>query len=130
MTLPSSGFVVPVVLTGIVFPSLGGLFTFADRDYRLTHTDTTVSIGMDDSGRDSESLDAHQRQIFGEATGSESYVSEVPSDFPDRVQRNDTYYDFAYTRSVDWTDPSTLLPTVTSLGGLLGVAAFVGRNAR
>lgn len=130
MPISSSEFLAIIVLASIVFLSVWGFFAFADQDYRLRHTDTTVSITEDDQARDFDNLDSRQRQIFEEAGESEVYVSEDPFDFPDRVQRNDTYYDFRYSSIYDWTDPSTVLPILTFLGGLLGVVALLRRSVR
>lgn len=131
MSISLSEFVALIVLVSIMFLSVGGgFFAFADQDYRLRHTDTTVSITQGDQARGFDSLNTHQRQIFEEAGESKGYVSEDPFDFPDRVQRNDTYYDFRYSNFYDWTDPSTIFPIITFLGGLLGVVALLRRNVR
>ncbi len=108
----------------------GGFFAVADQDYRLRHTDTTVSIVQDERARDFERLTPRQRQIFEKAGESAAYVSDDPFEFPDRVQRNDTYYDFEYTSAYDWTNPRTAVPAFTFLGGFLGVVALLGRNVR
>jgi hypothetical protein len=89
-----------------------------------------VTIGQDDEARDFESLDAQELHMFEEATETEADVSESQFDFPDRVRRNDRHYHFQYTCGIDWTHPSTFLPILTVLGGLLGVVAVPVRKVR
>lgn len=119
-----------LVSVGIVVLGLWGFFALADYDYRVRHTDTTVSIAAEAEAHDFHRLDTRELKIFEEATTAEAYVSEDPVSFPETVQRNDTYYDFESTSAHDWTDPLTIVPVLTILGGIVSLGAAGRRIVR
>jgi hypothetical protein len=127
MAVPSSPLVALLLSVGIVILGGAGFVAVADQDCRLEQTDTIVTV-TDLDARAYDSLDAQEFEIFETARESEAYVAEEPFDFPDRVQRNDTYYEFQYSCFYDWTDPATVLPLLTSLGGLAGVVVSLRRR--
>lgn len=71
-------------------------------------------------------LSSGDKRVVDAALDGESFTFEDDSkEFPQYVSRAGTYYRFEARRAVDWTNPSTLGPTLLGVLGLWGTIEAV-----
>lgn len=123
-------FVALVVFACLVLASVVWFFAAADMNHRVKYTAATDDFRESAPFRAYDGLTDHQRRIFDEAVEEGRYVADEPFDFPEAVRRNGTYYQFRYSKALDWTDPATYRPVLAWLVGMTGVIAVLRHDIR
>ncbi|ELZ95097.1 hypothetical protein C440_08472 [Haloferax mucosum ATCC BAA-1512] len=105
----------------------GGMLGFgfgADRDYTYQYegevAETPETVPPLYSELSESSQDAVDRALDGEVLQFEDSKT-----LPGLVERDGTYHAFAFETNIDYADPTTIVPMVTLVLGLVGVIATV-----